>query len=171
MEEYLKDKDSFTRAYEEYAEAIFRYCVFRVSDRERSLELMQETFTKTWEYICKGREVKNLKAFLYKVAHNLCVNEIVRRRTYSLDAMRENTGFDLEDDKVQKPEDAGEISILLKNLGMLNSGDRDILEMRYIDDLKVSEIAEILDTLPNTISVRIHRAEIALKNIYQRHGR
>lgn len=171
MEANFNQKESFISAYDQYSQAIFRYCLFRVFDRERAKELMQECFMNTWEYMAEGREVVNLKAFLYKVAHNLCVNEVIKRRPYSLDQMKETAGFDLKDDKSRTPEEDMELGILLKNIKMLNSGERDILTMRYVDDLKVSEIAEILDALPNTISVRISRAEASLKKKYENHGK
>lgn len=170
MEEYLKNKEAFVAAYNENAEAIFRYCVFRIFDRERSRELMQETFTKTWEYLKEGNEIQNLRAFLYKVAHNLCVNEVIRRKAYSLDSMKEDSGFDLKDAGSRTPEETAELALLLKCLGMLKPAERDILEMRYVDDLKVSEIAEILGALPNTISVRLKRAENSLKKNFNKNG-
>lgn len=58
----------FLAAYDEWADAIYRHCFFRVYSKERAEELVQDTFMKTWQYLEKGNEVENLKAFLYKVA-------------------------------------------------------------------------------------------------------
>jgi len=171
MEDNFNQKEAFISAYDQYSQAIFRYCMFRVFDRERAKELMQESFAKTWEYLMEGNSVENYRAFLYKVAHNLCVNEVIRKRPYSLDKMKEDSGFDLEDGGTRTPEEATELGMMLASLKMLNSGERDILTMRYVDDLKVSEIAEILNALPNTVSVRISRAENALKKLYKKDGK
>ena len=47
-------EEEFLRAYEEFADAIFRHCYFRISDREVAKDLTQETFTRTWKYIVDG---------------------------------------------------------------------------------------------------------------------
>lgn len=158
----------FIEAYDEHADAIFRYCLFRVYDREKAKELMQETFTKTWEYIIKDNQIINIRAFLYKVAHNICVNEVMRNKAYSLDEMMESTGFDPEEDKIASPSDKAELRILFEKLHELPIEERELLTLRYIDDLKVNEIAKFLNKLPNTISVKISRAENSLKKLYQK---
>ena len=161
------EKDIFIENYDKYADAIFRYCAFRIYDRERAKELMQETFTKTWEYLKKGNKVENMKAFLYKVAHNLCVNEIIRPKSFSLDEMSDKINFDPEDTKNRSAENEADISLLAKKMEMLQPKEKEILTMRYIDDLAVSEIAELLDMIPNSVSVKIRRAEEALKKLYE----
>lgn len=162
------EKDAFVAAYDEYSEAIFRYCLFKVFDRERSKEIMQESFMKTWEYLETGKKIDNMRAFLYRVAHNLCVNAVLRRKPQSLDAMREETGFDVEDEGVSRPEERAEADMLAAAMLRLAPKHREALAMRYLDDLPVSDIARVLGLRPNTASVRIRRAEQALRNIYEK---
>ncbi|MBU1293154.1 sigma-70 family RNA polymerase sigma factor [Patescibacteria group bacterium] len=152
------DEATFIRAYDEYADEIFRYCAFRVYDRERAQDLMQDTFTRTWAYIEMGKEVEHLRAFLYKTAHNLCANEAVRSKSFSLDEMQEIAGFDPEDKQDVSPEQASEHSLLMKHVAALPEETQELLTLRYMNGLPVAEIAEMLGEAPNTISVRIHRA-------------
>ena len=168
MKENQEKKNMFIESYEKYANDIFRYCVYRVFDRERAKELMQESFTKTWQYMGKDKEIDNMRAFLYKVAHNLCVNEIIRPKAYSLDGMEEKKGFDPEDKHTSPPEMAVETSLLLKKMEFLSPKFREILKLRYIDDLTVSEIAKLLNMIPNTVSVNIRRAEELLRELYNK---
>ena len=77
--------EQFTKAYDELSDAIFRHCWFRIGDRERAKDLMQETFTKSWQYISRGEKVDNLKAFLYRVANNLIIDEYRKKKELSLD--------------------------------------------------------------------------------------
>lgn len=44
-------KGQFINAYNEYSDEIFRYCFYRVYDREKARELSQETFMKVWKYL------------------------------------------------------------------------------------------------------------------------
>ncbi len=167
MESNYFNNDIFIENYDKYADAIFRYCSYRVFDRERARELMQETFTKTWEYMEKGNQIENLRAFLYKVAHNLCVNEVIHPKPYSLDEMNEKVDFDPKDENMAPIEREAEISLLNQKMQMLKPEENEILTMRYINDLAVSEIADILQMLPNTVSIKIQRAEEALKKLYK----
>lgn len=172
MKQVEKNKEMFVKAYDNHSDAIFRYCLFRVFDREKAKELMQETFTKTWEYIIKDKgKIDNIRAFLYRVAHNICVNEIIKNKAYSLEEMSEKAGFDPEDKNRQTLEDETEIKILIEKMQLLKPNERDLLTMRYINDLKVSEIAKILNALPNTVSVKIGRAEESLKKLYEINGK
>lgn len=153
----------FIEAYDAYADALFRYCYFRVYDRERAKELLQETFTRSWDYLAKGNEIDNLKAFLYKAAHNLCVNEQVRSKALSLDEIQESVGFDPADETARSPEQDAELMLLMRRLSELRPADRDLLTFRYLDGMPVQEIAELLEEEPNTISVRLRRAQDALR--------
>ncbi len=63
-----KMEEQFLFAYEQFADAIYRYCFFRVANNAIVAEdLVQEAFTKSWQYMCAGNEVKNLRAFLEHV--------------------------------------------------------------------------------------------------------
>lgn len=152
------DETVFIRAYDEYADAIFRYCYFRVYDRERAQELMQETFTRSWEYVRNGNQVGNLRAFLYRVAHNVCVNDAVRPKSFSLEEMQEVAGYDPADTTARSPEEDAELSLLITHLRTLRPKDQELLTLRYMNGLPVTEIAELMGESANTISVRIKRA-------------
>jgi len=154
---------AFIKAYDEYADEIFRFCAFRVYDRERARDVMQDTFTRTWAYVIAGNEIENLRAFLYKTARNLCVNELVRGKTFSLDEMQEVAGFDPEDDQLDTPERSTEAALLMQHITTLDEASQEVITLRYMNGLAVNEIGEILGEAPNTNSVRIHRALQELK--------
>jgi RNA polymerase sigma-70 factor (ECF subfamily) len=158
------DENAFVAAYDEYAEAIFRYCYFRVYDREKARDLMQETFTRAWEYLRRGNTIDELRPFLYRTAHNVSVNEMVRKRAFSLDEMREVAGFDPTDTE-RSPEEDAQASLLMDKLQELDDADRELLTMRYMEGLPVKDIAALLDIPPNTASVRIKRAIDTLRRI------
>ncbi len=156
----------FLKFYDAYADALFRHCYFRVYERERAKELVQDTFMKTWEYLAKGNEVKNLKAFLYRVANNLVIDESRRQKPVSLDALQDE-GFDLavhDADQVQAKAEAGRISELL---GKLDEHHRKVVVLRYIDGFGPKEIAHILGESENVVSVRLHRAIKQISTLYE----
>lgn len=70
----------FLDSYREHTDALFRYCYFKTLNRDEAKDMLQETFVKTWEYIRNGGEVINMKAFLYRTAHNIVVDHYRKRK-------------------------------------------------------------------------------------------
>jgi RNA polymerase sigma-70 factor (ECF subfamily) len=163
-----KIEQDFMATYEEHSDAIFRYCYFQTSNREVALDLSQDTFTKTWQYIADGKEVDNIKAFLYRVAKNAIIDWRRKKKSSSLDTLVEE-GFDYEDDldAMERQETAFEAEQAKEALEGLKGSYKEVLTMRFMDGLSIQEIAEKLETSENNISVRIHRGLQKLNDILQ----
>ncbi len=144
-------------AYDEYADAIFRHCYLRVSNRDTGKDIMQDTFIKAYQYAKKGEKIDNVRALLYKIANNLIIDYFRKAKEVSLDAMNES-GFDPKGSDGNDFGVALDEQIVVRTLGKLRPEDRELIIMRYIDNLKPRDIAVILGLAPNTVSVRIHRA-------------
>ncbi len=151
-------KKAFIKTYDTYADVIFKHCYFRVFEREKAQELMQETFMKVWKYIADGNEVKNIRALLYTTANNLVIDYVRRKKESSLEFMQEEYGFDPEDKKAfSRLRHAVEVEALQLVIKKLEPEYKQVVIMRYIDGLPPREIAKILGENQNVISVRIHR--------------
>lgn len=164
MKQHDTVRDEFLKGYDEHADALFNHCFYRVSDREIALDLTQETFTKTWEYIAAGKEVGNLKPFLFKVANNLIIDHYRKRKSDSLDTLTEG-GFDVASDDAERIVAWSEGAHALKILETLDEKHRKVVVMRYVDELSPREIAEIIGESENAVSVRINRSLKKLKNL------
>ncbi len=156
-DKHRKNKSrEFIKSYEEFADAIFRHCFFRVSNRETALDLTQETFTKTWDYIFSGKEVDDIRSFLYKVAGNLIIDHYRKKKSTSLDFLQEG-GFDLRDDTHEKIQDFSEGQEILRAVEKLDDNHRTVIVMRFVEGFTPKEIASILEVTENVVSVRINR--------------
>jgi RNA polymerase sigma-70 factor (ECF subfamily) len=161
-------KDAFLEAYEQYNEAIFRYCFFKVSDKEKAKDVTQDTFIKTWEYISKGNEVDNIKALLYRIANNLIIDGFRKKKSVSLDDLQDqgfDPGFDKTDEQLNKMDGA----IALKLVETLPETYKDIILMRFVEELTIPEIAAILKEKENNVSVKLHRGIEKLRHLYNHH--
>lgn len=157
----------FTQAYEDNSDALFRHCSFRVSNRERALELTQEAFMKTWDVASKGQEIRNYRAFLFRVLNNLIIDEYRKKKSSSLDSLLEQEGVsegtfdDLQtgslEEEIEKLEVGLQTEQLAQALQELPDEYRSAIVMRFMDELRPKEIAEILNESENTVSVRINR--------------
>lgn len=148
----------FLASYDANADALFRHCYFRVYDDELAKDLVQETFCRTWTYIAKGKEVQNIRAFLYRVLRNVIVDHQRKKSSVSLDKITEK-GF--YPDQVKKSPDEIERKAIanevIQKLELLDEPYRELMQMKFIDDLTSKEMAVILGLSENTVSVRIHR--------------
>lgn len=157
-------KKEFLAAYENYAEAIYRHCFFRVFSPDKAEELMQETFMRVWEYLAEGKEVANIRAFIYRVANNLIIDYSRKKKEESLENLLENNpAADPSYEGHKQMENnvvLGEVKSAMDNLP---ADVREIITFRYVDDLDPKEIADILDISPNNVSVKLNRAIKALR--------
>lgn len=155
----------FNEAYEAYSDAIFRFCFFKISDKEKAFDLAQETFVRLWNYLRTGdKEVDNVRAFLYKIARNLIIDEYRKKSTFSLDALREG-GFDVRMDghkDIQLEVDAREV---VDAMYLLDELYRDVALLRFVEGLQPKDIAESLSLTENVVSVRLNRAVKKLRII------
>ena len=160
----------FLDAYDEHADAIFRHCVFRVFSRERAEELVQETFVRFWEYLGKEKKIENIRAFLYRIATNLIIDESRKKKTESLDALLEDSPYlEPQGEGADSVERAALMREAMDYMQKLKPEEREIIMMRFIDDLSPKEIAEVLRTNPNVVSVRLHRALQSLRRVIPIH--
>lgn len=157
-------EEKFLVAYDDHADAIYRHCFFRVFSEGRAEELTQEVFMRAWEYLASGKDVQNIRAFLYRIATNLIIDESRKKKEESLDQLLETS------DALEPIHDGHkdmEKNFLMKDvvakIKSLPQEESQLLIMRYIDDLEPKEIAEILGVSANNVSVRINRAVSSLK--------
>jgi len=150
-------------AYDLYADAIFRHLYLRIGNRERAKELMQDTFVRAMQYLQKGQKIDNIRAFLYKIANNVLIDDVRKKKSLSLDEL-EDAGFEPEgegEDDIHTLLEGTRVAAVLQRL---RTEDRDLIVMRFVDGMKPQEIGELLGIAPNTISVRIHRVLKELKS-------
>lgn len=163
----------FLKSFDEYADALFRHAVYRLSDRERAIELVHDTYTKAWTYIRGGHQIDTYKPFLYKIMNNLIIDEYRKRKETSLDSLFEKEGIDEGNfaelhggsiEEVTFSLDARQASDLL---GELPDMYREVLTLRFIDGLGPKEISDLIEETENVVSVRIYRALKTLKEMIE----
>jgi RNA polymerase sigma-70 factor (ECF subfamily) len=162
------------KAFDDYADALFRHAQYRLSDRERAVEIVHDTFTKVWGYLRGGHEVGAYKPFLYKVLNNLIIDEYRRRKELSLDSLLAEEGVnegsfsELHEGGIEELTftlDAKKASELLSELPPLYC---EVLTFRFVDGLGPKEISELIEETENVVSVRIHRALKALRELIEK---
>jgi RNA polymerase sigma-70 factor (ECF subfamily) len=165
------EEASFLKAFEEYSDALFRHASLRISDRERAIDVVHDTFTKVWLYVKNGQTIDSYRPFLYKVLNNLIIDSYRKQRESSLDALLAQEGvtegsFDELSENTTEALAAtidGKQAFLL--LEKLPDVYREVLILRFVDELGPREISQLIEESENVVSVRIHRGLKLLRDI------
>ena len=155
--------EEVSAAYDQHFDALYRHCKYRLFSEADAEEVVQDSFMNVCQYLTRGRQVDNLKVFLYRVANNLIVDEARRRKSrqkneISLDVMQDSGADIIIGDHTGKVQRRLEASKILQLGRKLKREDYDLLVMRYVDGLKPADIAKITGASSNSVSVRLHRA-------------
>lgn len=146
----------FVESFSKYGDAIFRFCIVKVSNVELAEDMTQEVFIRYWQYLRDGKEMTNTRSFLYTIANNMAKDWYKKKKADSLDHMMESG--DVPRDKTASPEQVAEYQEVLSAIKDMEDKDREVLLLKHIEGLAPKDIAEILDETANTISVRLNRA-------------
>lgn len=159
-------------AFEAYSDELFRHCALRLRDRERAVEITQECFLRTWNYMQKGGTVEQMRPFLYRTLRHLIIDEYRKKKSVSLEKMVEGTDGNVEDMLPADESNTLEAAVerfdgtrVLEALTRLPEPYRESITMRYVDGLSPQEIAKIIDESENVVSVRVHRGLKKLKDL------
>lgn len=164
-------EEQFLEAFHEYNDALFRHAYLRLSDRERAIDAVHDTYTKVWSYVRSGHEIATYRPFLYKVLNNLIIDEYRKQREQSLDALLAQEGVDegTFDDLNENTAEAlaatidGKQAVAL--LADLPDVYREVIILRFIDGLGPKEISDLIEESENVVSVRLYRGLKQLREL------
>ncbi len=163
----------FLDAFEKYGDALFRHALLRISDREKAIDLVHDTYTKVWGYVRNGHQIEQFRPFLYKVLNNLIIDEYRRIKESSLDALFEKEGVDegtfddLTGDDVESLAATIDGKKAFAMLERLPDVYREIITLRFVDQLGPKEISELIEESENVVSVRLHRGLKQLRSLIE----
>jgi RNA polymerase sigma-70 factor, ECF subfamily len=148
-----------------YYKEIFLYVKKMVSDKSSANDITQETFTRVIR-ANKNTEIENERAFLYKVAKNLIIEQS-RKNIKTIEVSYEEEQHYLKDAyDSQKSFEQHKQNLLLKQaIKKLPKQRRQVFILYIIDGYSREEIASILNISANSINLHISRASSQLKKI------
>jgi RNA polymerase sigma-70 factor, ECF subfamily len=168
-------KTKFEKTYDAEADSVFRYCLIRTSDREVAMDIAQDTFMKYWKAFLAGKQPDNERAFLFKIARNLVIDWYRSKKSLSLEKIMSN-GADEESDgepffahngKTEFEMEA-DARILVEKIRDLRPIYQHSIYLRFVEEMRPFEIAEIIGVSANVVSVRITRGLEEIRKITKR---
>ncbi len=151
--------DAFTLLIKTYQQRVYWHIRKMVIDHDDADDLTQETFIKVWNGLDNFKGDSQLFTWLYRIATNECLSFLSRKkRRFFL------PNFDLTEELANKLEDSPSLSgediqlKLQKALLTLPDKQRLVFNMKYFDDMKYEEIAEITGTSVGGLKSSYHFA-------------
>lgn len=153
------DKSAFDELYSRYANPLCSYFTRRLKyDREKGADFVHDLFAKIIERPEMFDVSRAFKTWMYSIANNMCINE------YKKMAVRSSTQNGLDESYSVKSQDIGvndqvhqedfshALQLALKGMDNKHS---EIFELRFLQELSIKEIAEVMDLNEGTVKSRI----------------
>jgi RNA polymerase sigma-70 factor (ECF subfamily) len=167
-----RDPEVLDRLIEQYQYRLFRYLMFLTGDRERAEDFFQETWVRVLE---RGQQYDirfKFEAWLFTIARNLVIDWQRQKKMHSLDALmdeNEGPGFEPSDETQESPLSLvlhGEVQDQMQTvLAQLPVANREVLLLRFQEELQLDEIAKIQATPISTVKSRLYRGLADLKRL------
>lgn len=145
-----------------YYPDILRYAACRLKDRTQAEDVTQECFIRASRYLGEHLSQAKFRALLYKIAANLCVDAARKARPEPLadDVPHAEGGF-----AAVEAQDG-----FMRMLSPLPPEQRELILLRYGQDLKLREVADVLGLPLRTAQSRLRAALNTLKTGFEEKG-
>jgi RNA polymerase sigma-70 factor (ECF subfamily) len=168
-----RDPELLDRLIEEYQHRLFRYLVYITGDAARAEDFFQETWIRVLERGHQYDGKHKFEAWLFTIARNLVIDWQRQKKAISLDSMvdpeEEGRSIDLPDEKAESPLHVylqGESEQRVQaSLDRLPVHYREVLLLRFREEMQLDEIAKIQSTPISTVKSRLYRGLEALKSL------
>lgn len=170
------DENALALLIEKYNKELFSYIYYKIADEDLANDIFQDTFMKIIVTLKEGRYNDEGKFIIWakRIAHNLiidhyrikCKNQKVSETTFDSE---EFSIFDILKDSSENIEDQIITSQIFEDLHImiqhLPENQKEVIKLRYFDELSFKEIAEHTNTSINTTLGRVRYALINLRKI------
>lgn len=165
----LDDMDSLIATYEQ---RIFRFHLVSIRDRDLALSLTQDTFTRAWAARANFRGDCSISTWLMRIALNL-IRDHTRTDRFRFWKRVSETAVDVADvsEHVPHRDSSPEASLIAReqlalvwdSVARLSAHQRNIFMLRFLEELELSEIADITNMPVSTVKTHLYRALAAIR--------
>jgi RNA polymerase sigma-70 factor (ECF subfamily) len=174
VEMVIKDPNSYKYIIERYEKKLLGYIrrILFVS-KEDAEDILQDVFIKAYKNINSYDSKYSFSSWIYRIAHNESVS-FLRKKKKIIECNQDDEIFDrissdedIEDDFLKDLEKREVRKLLTK----LNPKYREVLVLRYFEDMEYNQISDILHTSVGNVSSLIGRGKKEFKMLVERYGR
>ena len=158
--------EAFDLLIEQYGERLYWHIRRVVVQHEEAEDVMQETFARAYTSIAdfRGETESSLTAWLYKIATNLAINALRKRKKWIFSPLDSVRGDLLATFEHEVDSSADEIIVKLqKAILALPTKQRLVFNMRYYDELSFEQISQATGQSVSTLKTNYHYAVKKIK--------
>jgi RNA polymerase sigma factor (sigma-70 family) len=154
--------DAFGAIHDRYRQRLFAYARQMLSpgSRQDAEDVMQDVFVRAYGALRADSRDVNLRAWLYRVAHNRCIDHL-RRPTPPPAEIFEMSRKPLHD-PIEEAQRRDDLARLVEDVGRLPEQQRSALLMREIDGMSYADLAAALDVTVPAVKSLLVRARVGL---------
>lgn len=157
MSEFEEQREAIRKLFLEYGDSLYRYARYSLPSDIDARDVVQEVFLRAFKSWAEFRGQASPKTWLFRIARNYIYDLLRQRKRHrSLEIQIHLSPGSVELDTLIELEDA---------LGRLRQDFQQVLNLRWIQDMTVSETAEILGWSETKVRVTFHRAKRRLQGI------
>ena len=163
------DPEALGALYDRYVGRIYSYIYHRVGQADLAEDLTAQVFARMLEAIREGRGWRtSFSGWLYRIAHNLVIDHYRRRGRATFVELEEAQPIVADEaDPVRKVEARLESEHLRAALGKLTEEQAEVIELRFLDEFSIAEVAAMMDKTEGAIKALQYRAVLALRRVMQ----
>ena len=166
-----RDPDLLDRLIEQYQQRLYRYLLFLTGDRTLAEDLFQDTWVRVLERGHQYNAKSRFESWLFAIARHLVIDVSRRKKLRSFEELADpetERPYEPPDDRsasalqllvARENEQAVQLSLL-----KIPAYYREVLLLRFQDELGLEEIAAVLSTPLSTVKSRLYRGLAALKS-------
>jgi RNA polymerase sigma-70 factor (ECF subfamily) len=167
-----QDTGQFERLAAESERQVYSVCFHMMGNREDAQDCAQEAMLRAFRAFGSFRQDASFSTWITRIAMNVCTDALRKRRdAVSLDALREEQGFDVPDaapTAYARLEEHERLRLLREGLSLLPADMREMIVLRDVQGKSYEEIGEILDVPLGTVKSRVSRAREKLSVILKK---
>jgi RNA polymerase sigma-70 factor (ECF subfamily) len=174
------DRRAFAELVEMYKDKLYHLGYRMLNQRQEAEDVVQETFLRVYTNLERYDENQKFSTWIYRIATNLCIDRLRKRKpSYSIDAeLNDSEGTDWH--ALLASDDASpETELILSEtqahireaIQSLPEKYKSVVVLRYLHDMSLQEISDILEMPVTTIKTRVHRGrEFLRKKLESEYG-
>lgn len=166
------DQAAFAELVELYQEKLYHMAYRMLNNRQEAEDVVQEAFLRVYNNLERYNDTMKFSTWIYRIATNLCIDRLRKRKpVYSLDAESSDyeglDGYSMIPSDDRTPESELLLSetqrIIHEAIDTLPPKYKTVMILRYINELSLQEVGEVLNMPVTTIKTRVHRGREYLR--------
>lgn len=173
------DRLAFAELVELYKDKLYNLGYRMMGNPTEAEDVAQETFLRAYANLSTYNASHKFSTWIYRIATNLCIDRMRKKKAdFSLDAELDNGGEEGGSTlygRIAAPDRSPEEDVVRletqeevqRAIEALPENYRSAVILKYLHDLSLQEIADILEVPVTTVKTRIHRGREALRAVLQ----